>query len=251
MLKRLQSIQDLASKIVTGAFKATSLPALDIEAFIFSIRQNLDKLSGELVLRIALSQLYKTIVTQRPRPSKTKNISPLEILCRRFEKHFNYKIENLEQTLPFITPPWWNPPCTEIALSKQEAKTSQDNIIQANDPQKQLIIYTDRSGINGKIGAATFIPSQNIAVKAYLGPTHYFSVYSDELQAVAMALNSTSFSNCQLTQKVTIFTDNQSVIQVISALHFQSEQLILRFIMLAINNFREQHIDLELQYIPV
>ncbi len=131
-----------------------------------------------------------------------------------------------------------------------EVKTSQDNIIRANDPQKQLIIYTNRSGVNGKIGAAAVILLQNIALKAYLGPTHYFSVYSDELQAVAMTLNSNSFPNYQFTQKVTFFTDNHSVIQVISALNLQSEQLILRFIMLVINNFQEQHIDLELQYKP-
>lgn len=45
-----------------------------------------------------------------------------------------------------------NPP------SKHEAKISHDNIIQAQDPQKQLIVYTDGNGINGKIGAAAAPP---------------------------------------------------------------------------------------------
>ena len=134
VLKSLQSIQGRALKVVTGAFKATSLPALDIEAFILPIRQKLNKLSCKSLLRIASSQLYKTIFTQRPRPSKTKNISPLEILCRRFKKRFNCKIENLERTIPFVTPPWWIPPLTEIAPSKHEAKISHDNIIRAHDP---------------------------------------------------------------------------------------------------------------------
>ena len=158
-----------------------SLPALDINAFVLLICQKLDKLFCESLLRIASSQLYKTIVTQRPRPSKTKNISPLEILCRRFKKRFNCKIENLERTLLFITSPWWNPPCTKIASSKHEAKISHNNIIRAYDPQKQLIIYTDGSGINGKIGADAVIPSQNIILKAYLGLTHYFTVYLGKL----------------------------------------------------------------------
>ena len=250
MLKSLQSIQGRALKVVTGAFKATSLPALDIEAFVLPIRQKLDKLSCESLLRIASSQLYETIVTQRPRPSKTKNISSLEILCRRFEKRFNCKIENLERTIPFVTPPWWIPPLTEIAPSKHEAKISHDNIIRAHDPQKQLIIYTDGSGMNGKIGAAALIPSQNITLKAYLGPIHYLTVYSGELQGVAMALNSTSSPNRQPTQKVTIFTDNQSVIQAVSAPHVQSGQQILPFVVLAINKLRDQHIDVELRWIP-
>ncbi len=65
-----------------------------------------------------------------------------------------------------------------------------------------------------------------------------------------MALNRNSSPNCQPTQKVTIFTDNQSVIQAVSAPHLQSGKLILRFIVLAINNLREQHIDVELRGIP-
>ena len=65
-----------------------------------------------------------------------------------------------------------------------------------------------------------------------------------------MALDSTSSPNRQPTQKVTIFTDNQSVIQAVSAPHVQSGQQILRFIVLAINKLREQHIDVELRWIP-
>lgn len=126
----------------------------------------------------------------RDQDSKPKNIRPLEILCHRFEKRFNCKIKDLEQTPPFIKRPWWIPPLTEIAPSKHEAKISHDNIVQAQDPQKPLIVYTDGNGINGKIGAATIIPSQNTTFQAFLGPTCYFTVYSGEFQGVAMALNS-------------------------------------------------------------
>lgn len=143
--------------MVTGAFKATSLPALDIKTFVIPIRQKLDKLSCKSLLRIMSSQLYETIVTQRPRPSITKNISPLEILCRRFEKRFNCKIKDLERTIPFITLLWWIPPLTEFAPSKHEAKTSHDNVIRVHDSQKQLIVYTDGSGINGKIALLAVI----------------------------------------------------------------------------------------------
>lgn len=127
VLKNLQSIQGRALKVVTGTFRATSLPALDIEAFVLPIQQKLDKLSCESLLRIVSCQRYETIVTQRPRPSKNKNISPLEILCGRFEKWFGCKIEHLERTVPFITLPWWIPSTTEIASSKHEAKACHDD----------------------------------------------------------------------------------------------------------------------------
>ena len=236
--------------MVTGAFRATSLPALDIEAFVLPIQQKLDKLSCESLLRIVSCQRYETIVTQRPRPSKNKNISPLEILCRRFEKRFCCKIEHLERIVPFITLPWWIPPTTEIASSKHEAKACHDCIIQTHDPQRQLIVYTDGSGINGKIGAAAVIPSQNASFKAYLGSAHFFTVYLGELQGVAMALNSTTPVRNQLLQKLTIFTDNQSAIHSIAAPSAQSGQQILRFIVDAIDRLREQNIEVEVRWIP-
>lgn len=42
-------------KVVTKAFKAMSLPALNIKAFIMPIYQRLDKLSCKSLLRIALN----------------------------------------------------------------------------------------------------------------------------------------------------------------------------------------------------
>ena len=60
------------------------------------------------------------------------------------------KIEKIE---PFIRPPWWTSKTqTQIDDSKNEAKTQyNDEIQKASDA---LIIYTDGSGINTKIGAS-------------------------------------------------------------------------------------------------
>lgn len=112
------------------------------------------------------------------------------------------------------TNPWRIPSLTENAPFKHEAKVNHDNII-----QEQPIVHTDGSGINGKIAFAAVIPSQNTTLKAYLGPTYYFTVYSGELEGVAMALNGTSTSNKQLIRKVTIFTDNQSAIPMDTRTH--------------------------------
>ena len=54
-----------------------------------------------------------------------------------------------------------------------------------------------------------------------------------------MALKSTPSANNQLIWRAAIFTDNQSVIQAVSAPHVQFGQLILRFIVLAINRLGE------------
>ena len=65
-----------------------------------------------------------------------------------------------------------------------------------------------------------------------------------------MALNCTLSLHYESKQKITIFTDNQSAIQAISTPNIQSGQQILRFIVNAINTLREQHIEVELRWIP-
>lgn len=65
-----------------------------------------------------------------------------------------------------------------------------------------------------------------------------------------MALNCTLSLHYESIQKITIFTDNQSAIQAISTPNIQSGQHILRFIVNAINTLREQHIEVELRWIP-
>lgn len=118
---------------MTGKLKATSFPALGIEAFVILFCQKLDKLLCKSLLQIASSQLYKTIITQQPQPSKIKKISLPEILSRRFDKYFSCKIKDLKQTISFITPPWWTPFLKKIALFQNEAKISHNRIIQAHN----------------------------------------------------------------------------------------------------------------------
>ena len=50
------------------------------------------------------------------------------------------------------------------------------------------MIYTDGSGINGKIGAAAVIPQLDTIKKAYMGEETVSTVYSAELEVIRMAL---------------------------------------------------------------
>ena len=202
------------------------------------------------MLRIASSQVYETIINKRPKSAQLKQLSPLENLTRQFEKRTGLKIAKLERTVPFIVSPWWVPPKKTIAQDKSEAKQNHDQIALNPDPQHHIIVYTDGSGINGKIGAAAVAPSQGTVCKAFLGPSYCFTVYSGELQGVAMALNIVlSQTNSQI-RKVIIFTDNQGAIRSAGNPLRQSGQQILRFIASSIDMLREHGIDLEIHWIP-
>lgn len=172
-----------------GAFKAILLLALDIKTFLLSISFKLEKLASESLLRIASSQLYKTIIKKHPKPAQLRQLLPFENFTHQFEKKSGLRIANFKRTAPFIISLWWVPPKTTIALNKSEAKQNYNQMAYNLDPQCYLVVYTDGSGINDKIGVAAVIQSWKIVCKAFLGPSHYFTVYLSELQGIAMAFN--------------------------------------------------------------
>ena len=119
------------------------------------------------------------------------------------------------------------------------------------DSQNHLILYINDSGINNKIGAAAVFPLQRIICKTFLSPSHCFTVYSEELQGIALALNIilSQLTDSQISQ-TKIFTDNQSTIRSTKNPLSQSGQHILQFIIGFINMLREKGIDPELHWVP-
>lgn len=103
-LKQLISVQYQAAKTITGAYRATSSPALDIETYILPIEQRLDYLTAKTALRIASSPSYSTIIAVRR--EKLAQRSPLKVLINRLQENTQSSISNLEQIIPYIAPTW-------------------------------------------------------------------------------------------------------------------------------------------------
>lgn len=126
-ISSLQTVQSRAARLITGAFKATSIAALDVEAHTLPIKHLLDKLSNEAVLRLASSPSYNDIIKPRStrwnskrRPKKDRKRSALERHTMNFEaRHGN--ISQIEKLRPFSASPEWEPPTTIVAGSKKDA----------------------------------------------------------------------------------------------------------------------------------
>ena len=58
-------MQTKAIQIITGAYKATTSPALDVEAGVLPLKLRLEMLSGESLLRLATSTRYSHITQMR------------------------------------------------------------------------------------------------------------------------------------------------------------------------------------------
>lgn len=240
-------VQSKAAGIVTGAFKATSTPALDIEAYLMPMKQQLDQLAKESAMRVAESTIYESMINLR---SKRKNQaqSPLEKTTARLVKDGIY-MKKLEKKIHFAVSPWWQPPLINILSTKELALKSHEIITQQQTAHKAEF-YTDGSGINGKIGASVVLSSMGQTFKVYLGTDRVFTVYAGELVGIWLALTT---ARDHLWSKITIvnFTDNQAAIRAIQNPTKHPGQNILVMIFSVLDELRAQGKGIQLhEWIP-
>src|SRR5437762_8337774 len=98
-----------------------------------------------------------TWITQALRHGGPPYMSNLEILIKHYPEYIQ---PGMEHIAAYIRPPWWKPTVI-IAIPKaskdEAAKAHQQRL--RHIPTQDLIIYTDRSGHNGHIGAAIYSPT--------------------------------------------------------------------------------------------
>ncbi len=173
----------------------------------------------------------------------------LETLTRRYEARSGFSVDELETKLPCIVPPWWKTPYACIKPSKEQANIHHQQILERQNQINDALFYTDGSGTNGQVGAASVLPFMNLTIRAYLGEAHLFTVYSGELVGILLALW-TARDHLWLKTKILIFTDNQASIKAISNPGNQSGQSILANIVTAVDALRDQGKEVGLHWIP-
>ena len=96
--------------------------------------------------------------------------------------------ENIETIEPYIRPPWWTSKVKiKIDISKDKAK-NQYYEMQKDEKLTTATIYTNRSGIKGKIGAAIYDATINEARHQHLGKDTHYNVFTAELAALQLAI---------------------------------------------------------------
>jgi ribonuclease HI len=243
VVNSLASVQYRAQRAITGAYRATSRSALQIETYSLPMHIYLDRMACLTALRIANSPAYDAIVGVRSR-KKSRIVSSLEKLTNRLERKTNTSIDNLEIITPFAAPPWWIPPTTSIKSSKEIAEKAHKKLLEETNA---LVIYTGGSGINKKIGAAPVSPHRTI--RSYLGPNTAFTVYSAELYGIVLASILALIPGHDKTH-VIICIDDQAAIRAIENPGNSSGQHLVKNIVKFINLLRKKGIEIELHWVP-
>lgn len=155
LVTQLVQVQSLGARLITGAFKATSTQALNIETYLTQIGLELDKKVHQTAARLYPGPLYSSITQGRSTQSR-QTPTPLEDLEKRHAKLLGSSIRELERTPVYIVAPWWQLPNVNISSSKKAAIHLHNQIF-AQQTAQDTLAYTDESGINQKIGSACII----------------------------------------------------------------------------------------------
>ena len=242
---QLATVVYKAERKITGAFRATSRVALNIETHTLPIQQRLKRINYNAAIRLATSSVYEFIIEARSK-KKQRIWTPLEILTKEVEKKTKVPFAKIEKITPFVTAPWWIPPKINIMPNKKTAEAVHKTIISNTD---SLIIYSDGSGINGKVGAAAVSP--DMSHKAYLGPLTSFTVYSGELFGMTLALGMIlKRATIHHSRKVILCIDNQAAIRAIHKLAAISGQQFVKVIVWLIDNVRRMGYEVQLHWVP-
>jgi ribonuclease HI len=222
----LKRIQYRAARLISGAYRATSSVALDTELFLLPAKQRIKKAVGEAYIRLLTTpprHLIQEAIQRASRARPTKKKTPLQQLAldHAFLRDKNIPTESL-RLHPHA--PWEETKIiTHIDMSKEEAMATHER---ESAKPNLLSIYTDGSGIEGRIGASAITLHPKEVHRAYIGNTKIATVYAGELKGLLMAgeLAWDALVRDQSIKYIRIFTDNQAAIKAMGDVKRQSGQ---------------------------
>jgi hypothetical protein len=114
----LAPIQRMAAQMITGVFRTTAAAnAVEVEACLLPLDQQMERTSRHTALRIISSPLYKSSEFDH----KNSEDSPLYRHKEKLRRYSQINHVNIESRYPHIITPWSRPPMITIDTTPEDA----------------------------------------------------------------------------------------------------------------------------------
>lgn len=236
----------------SGAFKATSFAALDVETFLLPIERQIEKNNVGVLGRILSSNSLDGVLSaQRTgefQRRRDKYIGPLENIRRCVRNHGWEEMNTLEQVPAFFTPPWWQG--SRIYIDQAEEAYSRCE--QAQNEAEYISIYTDESSVDSHVGAAAVCPATGRSKSTYLGSSSSTTNHLAELQGINLALNMAQdlATDSSTGRQVAIWSDSQAAVRSLGRSEGRSGAQISMQIRQRVQSLQERGHAVTVRWIP-
>lgn len=211
LARRLERVQRVATRLITGAFKTTATDVMDFHAVTLPARLRLNLVVFNSAVRLASLPDHHPLAKHVHRCSDHYprfHHSPLHELFNAFPHIRN--VETIDATPRCTT---WQP-----RFSYSIAATREAAIEEAGNHQDALVIFTDGSGFEGGTGAAAQARDRQgtCHVRRYhLGSLMEHTVFEGEVVGTILALDIAR--SCRRVRNVVILLDNQAAIMALQS----------------------------------
>ncbi|KAK7063814.1 hypothetical protein R3P38DRAFT_2491623 [Favolaschia claudopus] len=246
VLKQIQKVQNVACRLITGAFKTTPIDALNYMANIPPIELRLNQASFNSAARLAAlppaHPLHK-MVHRCMRMFPQHHRSVLHDMFAAFPE-----IANLETIDPTPLDTTWKAPFSyRIAANKE-------------DTEKELTMYAGRkcffgdgSGYEGGIGAAAVVQREDGVYEkrqVHLGNTDEHTVFEAEIVGLILCLSIAA--SIPRLRSVAFLIDNQAAIRAVANPKPQPGQHLVRLFHDTLRDLmrKRRTFDLQIGWVP-
>ena len=231
----LQKVQQIAALAITGALRTSPNDYVDIHAGIFPIELALLKAChGAAVHALTLpstNPIYQ-VVQNAKQNQPNKHPGPIDKLLKLFSLH-NTKLETI---YPAITLEKLSPLHTLQTDNSREASINSERLDKAD-----FKIFSDGSGHDNGVGTSAILYEKGRAcplksLKFFMGNSDEHNTYKAEIVGAILALWILNYTPATLGKRVSLYTDNQSLVTMLPHPKVTSGQYLLSLLHSAINS---------------
>ena len=206
------------------------------------MRRQENQIKYGIKVKLAEDHPAKTVYKHHPKNKSKKfhdNLQPIFNKTNHFFSQFrDLDVEKFDQNK--CLPPWGLillDVDTDLVktVNKTDCPESAKHLALAKiyEHDKSLIIYTDASKSDGRVGVSYYIPTLNISCSSRLSDC--LSIYTGELTAIREALKWVASSAHAVDQQVVVVSDSLGALQAIEAGQCANRPNILKEILILLN----------------